>query len=248
MNLAPLRILLAISWFSGCAGRPSADAPPRREPKPEPAVAVAEAELGTIDEGAVTKVLGALQTPIAKCHLAGRARVPALWGEVGLVLRIDGRGHVRYAHVSEASTLGDRDTERCILALLIQATWPTPKDGEAEIRRSLPFAPGNEAPPLEWGPAKVLDSLAAANTVKAELEKCKVSGDLSLTGYVSSRDAGKKASKPAASDFSARFVSIGVGAKTHAGAMKADCVVEALKLLALPNPGPSQVAKVSFVL
>ena len=212
---------------------------------------LATEESGTIDEGAITRTFGALETDIFKCHQAGRKRVGGLAGDVEIVLRIKQGGKLRDAYIA-ASTVGDRETEKCILALVTKATWPTPSDGEVERRRSLRLAAGTEPPAAAWGPGKVHESIAESRPVRIALDRCKLNGELNLTGYIVPT-SGKRSSRGrdrdrSPADRSGRFLGLGVAATSSESAAKADCVVDALKSLALPSPAPSDVAKVSFSL
>ena len=255
-------IVLASFAAAGCGSAP----PPKvEEPKAEegadrppsgPTPQVAQ-ELGSIDQRAVEQTFNRLQGPLEKCHQEGRDRVEYLTGDVKVFLRVGQDGKVRYAYFEE-STLGDRDTESCILAVLGRTNWPKPQGGEAEIRNGFGWGPGGERSPTPWGPEKVIDALADAKDVKKDVAKCKtgITGDFVVTAYVEHDDSpepaaknpkkknGKKSDK---NNAGGKFKALGISPPSKEAAEKADCIVEALKPLRLPTPG-SYAAKVSFPL
>jgi hypothetical protein len=229
-------------------------------PAPPPVPQVAQ-ELGSIDQRAVEQTFNRLEGPLEKCHQEGRDRVEYLTGDVKVFLRVDQAGKVRYAYFEE-STLGDHETEACILALLGRTTWPKPQGGEAEIRNGFGWGPGGERAPTPWGPEKVIDALADAKDVKKDVAKCRsgVKGDFVVTAYVEHDDspeppaaknhksaAHKKNGKRSEKAAGGKFKALGVSPPSKDAADKVECIVEALMPLRLPTPG-SYPAKVSFAL
>jgi hypothetical protein len=245
----------------------SAPPPPPAQPKPEsddtakrpsgPTPQV-EQELGSIDQRAVERKFGALQGELEKCHQQGRDRVEYMSGDVKIFMRVGKDGKVRYSYFEE-STIGDRDTEKCILDVLGRTTWPQPQGGEAEVRNGFGWGPGGERAPTQWGPEKVIGALDEAKDVKKDVQKCKAGtkGDFIVTAYVEHDDsppdekpaakpaANKKHGKKAGKDHGGKFKAIGIIPPNKDGADKVDCIVDALKPLKLPTPG-SYAAKVTF--
>ena len=78
-----------------------------------------EQELGSIDERAVERKFDELQGKLEGCHKQGRSRVEYLAGDVKVFLRIGKDGRVKYSFFEE-STLGDRETEKCLLDLFAE--------------------------------------------------------------------------------------------------------------------------------
>jgi len=233
---------------------------PQRSGKPAPQVSQ---ELGSIDQRKVEQTFQSLQRgPLEACHTKGRERVEYLTGDVKVFLRIDGNGKVKYGYF-EDSTLGDRDTEKCILDVFSRASWPKPEGGEAEVRSGFGWGAGGEREPTTWPSDKVQSALTEAKDVKKDVEKCRsgVKADFKVTAYVEHDDAAdehaasakpkgkpKAGAKPAdKTDKSGRFKAIGVAAPSREAAEKVDCIVDALKPLELPSPG-SYAAKVTFSL
>lgn len=257
----PLFALLLLTT-GACGSKPP---PPVERPKsdeisshsgaPSPVV---EQELGSLDQRAVERKLNELQQgAIEKCHRSGRERIEYLTGDVKLFMRIGKDGKVKYAYFEE-STLGDRDTEKCILDVLSRSDWPKPVGGEGELRNGFGWGPGGERAPTPWGPEKVMTALDDAKDVKKDVEKCKagVKGDFIVTGYVEHDDSApaakhdppkKKQGKKAGKEQGGKFKALGATPPTKDGADKIDCIVDALKPLKLPTPG-SYAAKVSFPL
>lgn len=265
MNRAPLTtsaILLLAATACGSKPPPVIEEPRSEESVRGPSgpVPQVEQELGSIDQRAVEQTFNKLQGPLEKCHAQGRDRVEYLSGDVKLFMRVGKDGKVRYAYFEE-STLGDRDTEKCILDLLGRTDWPKPQGGEAEVRNGFGWPGGGERAPTPWGPEKVMTALEDAKDVKKDVGKCKsgVTGDFVVTAYVEHDDspepapgkgkgnekkADKKHSKPEAAG---KFKALGVSPPSKEGAEKIDCIVDALRPLRLPTPG-SYAAKVSFPL
>lgn len=184
-------------------------------------------ELGSIDPGDVEKAFAKIQPSLSSCHKAALKRMDFVSGDVKLFVRLDRQGKVRYAYFEESS-LGDLAFEQCLLKSLASAPWPVPDGGEAEIRKGFGFEPGDGRPPTAWGPEKVLPAIDESKDVA----KCKegISGQFVATLYV--QPDGKAGKVEAA----------GVAVPGVEGADRAQCIVDALKALALPSPG-SWVAK-----
>lgn len=278
--LAPSFAVLVVSASSllACASKPP---PPPLEPVAEdpgagksgPMPAVSQ-ELGSIDQKQVEKTFaGLVQGPLENCHKQGRDRIEVLTGDVKVFLRIDSNGKVRYGFFEE-TTMGDRETEKCILGVFSSATWPKPEGGEAEVRSGFGWGPGGEREPTTWPSDKVTVALVDAKDVKKGIDKCRagVKGDFRITAYVeasggdgASADIGTAKAKPKAKPQPAppakpakhgkngskepggKFKAIGAAPPNKEGAEKVDCIVDALKALDLPSPG-SYPAKVSFTL
>lgn len=236
---------------------------------------VMQQELGSMDLRAVEKMFdNLLNGPLeSKCHKEGRSRIEYLSGEVKLFTRVTAAGTVRYGFF-EDSTIGDRETEKCILETLQKAPWPKPIGGEGEVRNQMSWTPGSERQPSPWTADKVTTALdhAANKAVKDKVEACKAgTSGFKVTAYVEPGEiesaappepdpkdkkkpakAGKpdpKKGKPTApeAEHGGKFKAIGMAAPNKDAAEKVDCLVDALKELPLPSPG-SYAAKVEFSL
>jgi hypothetical protein len=224
-------------------------------------------ELGSIDQRKVEQTFANLVSgPLENCHKQGRDRIELLTGDVKVFLRIDGNGKMKYGFFEE-STLGDRETEKCILGVFSTASWPKPEGGEAEVRSGFGWGPGGEREPTSWPSDRVTMALVEAKAVRKDVDKCKagVKGDFTVTAYVEADESGgsdkpashgkhepktkppAKHSKKGNKELGGRFKAIGVSARSKEAAEKIDCIVDALRPLELPSPG-SYPAKVTFSL
>jgi hypothetical protein len=142
-------------------------------------------ELGSIDQRAVEQTFAKLETKLEGCHKQGRDRVEYLSGDMKVLLRIGQDGKVKYSYFDE-STIGDRETEKCILDLFGATDWPKPQGGEAEVRNGFGWSAGGERQPTPWGAEKVSAALDDDKEAKSAIAKCKagVSGDFRVTAYV----------------------------------------------------------------
>jgi hypothetical protein len=263
--------LVVLAACGGSKPPPKTEEAPTQETSTPSAEAtpVVTQELGSIDERSVVETFAKLQMPLEGCLKQGRTRLRFLSGDVKVFLRIEPSGKVKYAFF-EDSTLGDRDTEKCILDVLHNADWPKPKGGEAEVRNGFGWEPGGERPPASWESDKVTTALVESKEVKKDIDKCKsgIKGDFHVTAYVehgipappppepgAPKKKPKKPKKPEKkpkknekrAEGGGRFKSVGVAPPNKEGAEKVDCLVDALKRLEVPNPG-SYAAKVTFSL
>jgi hypothetical protein len=268
-----LATVVSMASLAGCGSSPPPKADePVKEDRPQssgPKLQMSQ-ELGSIDQRKVEQTFASLVSgTLESCHKQGRDRVEYLTGDVKVFLRIDGNGRVKYGFF-EDSTLGDRDTEKCIMGIFNGTAWPKPEGGEAEVRSGFGWGPGGEREPTAWSSDKVTTALVESKDVKKDVDKCKrgVSGDFRVTAYVEAGEAGgssdgaggkpgktKPGPKPkhasgkggAAKESGGRFKAIGIAPPSKDGADKVDCLVDALKALDLPSPG-SYAAKVTFSL
>lgn len=269
-KIVPIVLILAGAGMA-CGGAPelpkvedpvSQQGGTTRKSGPTPQVSQ---ELGSIDQRKVEQTFSGLQQgALETCHKQGRDRIEFMTGDVKVFLRIDQSGKVRYGYF-EDSTLGDRETEKCILSELSRASWPKPEGGEAEVRSGFGWGGGGEREPTNWSSDKVQGALVDSKDVKKDVAKCKsgIKGDFKVTAYVEHDDTAPTASdpKPASTpatkpkpkgkkdgkDKGGKFKAIGMSAPNKEAAEKIDCLVDALKPLELPSPG-SYAAKVTFSL
>jgi hypothetical protein len=185
-SLLPVSLLLVVAC--GSSPPPKVEEPVKEDSHREssgPKLQMSQ-ELGSIDQRKVEQTFSSLVNgTLENCHKQGRDRVEYLTGDVKVFLRIDGTGRVKYGFF-EDSTLGDRETEKCIMGVFNGTTWPKPDGGEAEVRSGFGWGPGGEREPTSWSSDKVTSALADAKDVKKDVDKCKrgVSGDFRVTAYV----------------------------------------------------------------
>jgi hypothetical protein len=243
--------LVALSTLAACGGSP----PPKEPEAPVAAAAPAPAaapmkssqELGTIDEDATNRTFQSLQDKLLGCQKDGMSRVEFLAGDARFFLRIAQDGSVRWAFL-EDSTLGDRDTEKCMLQVLTSARWPQPDGGEAEVQKSLSFDGGDARPPVSWRADKVASVVASEGDGAV---KCKggTRGVFKVTAYVQPGAAGASGHKHKHADGggSGKVMAVGVAPPNKDSESKADCIADAVKDWKMPSPG-GYAAKVTFSL
>jgi hypothetical protein len=188
ITLSTAVTLLAVSACGGSKPPPKTEETAKEETtiKPEGGGGAAVSqELGSIDQRAVEQTLAKLETKLETCHKQGRERIEYLSGEMKVFLRVGQDGKVKYGYFDE-STLGDRETEKCILDLFAATDWPKPQGGEAEVKNAFGWTAGSERQPTPWTPDKVSSALEDDKDAKKAIEKCKsgVTGDFRVTAYV----------------------------------------------------------------
>lgn len=188
-------------------------------------------EIGGLNEEKVNSAFESSLSGLERCLQQGSSRVEFLGGSVSFFVKIDSAGKVDGAYL-EKSTLGDRDTEKCMLDALRSRKWPKPVGGEHGLaRKSFDFDPPNDvrAPAnydeehLNKGLGKISNKLASCKSGKGSYE---------ATMYV-------------ATDGS--VMSASVTPPNEDGENSVDCLVSTLKSASFPSPG-SWPAKVTFTL
>lgn len=222
--------------LAGCGG---SEQPPKTqddaeviEERPRAERLQASSEIGALDETRVEKTFKSALPALQSCLGKGAERVEFLGGGVSFFLKIDGLGKVAHAHL-EKSTLGDRETEKCMLSALRKKSWPGAVGGDHGLaRKSFEFDPPNDVrPPTDWDGGE-LDT--ALEKVKDAVAECKSgsSGPFEATAYVSTDGSVLAAS---------------VTPPDEPGEAAVDCLVDALKAAQFSSPG-SWPGKVSFQL
>ncbi|HMJ15725.1 MAG TPA: AgmX/PglI C-terminal domain-containing protein [Polyangiaceae bacterium] len=192
----------------------------------------ASAEIGALDEAAVDRTFRKTLSGLEGCLHAGARRVEFIGGQVSFYIEVDSSGSLSHARLEE-STLGDRETEKCMLGVLRGKRWPKPVGGDiGYARKSFDFDPPNDVrPPTEWESERLSEAL---EKLGPELEECKqgASGRFKATLYVATDGTP---------------LSVGVTPPDATGEGALDCLADALKNTSYPSPG-SWPAKVSFEL
>jgi len=232
--VSALTLLISAACGGGTENTPAksaADDDAPSEHADRPAMA-ASAEIGALDEGKVTQTFQAAQSDLQRCLSQGASRNELEGGDIAFLVKIGTDGRVVHAH-AEKSTLGDRDTEKCMLGALKKRSWPPPQGGDVGLaRNSFSFDMPNDArPPTAWDPSRVSDALS---DMASKIASCKsrAHGDVTATVYV---------------DPDGAATSVGIAATDDSIEDAADCFVSALKDGKYPSPG-SWPAKVTFPL
>lgn len=233
--LSPFAVIaVSLGTALGCASK----TPPPKEPtaespttKDEALVLTADSEIGGMNEEASDAAFRQASSKLQGCYEAGQSRIELLAGEVNFLVRVDHSG--TGTPVIERSTLGDLETERCMVKVLAAQKWPPPVGGRiGEARRPFVFeAPSDLRPAVDWNVEEIEDVLA---DLSETISQCKgTSGEsFEATIYVD-RDGTVLSAGMAASDSG----SLGV----------AECLTDALRRATFPSPG-SWPAKATFAL
>jgi hypothetical protein len=231
MKAPRLAALLGFPLLLACGG---SEAPPKEpenakeEPHEVKLALKTRSELGTVDPGAVQAAFHKLADKFVECQKQGLERLEVLSGNVKFFLRIADDGSAKWAYLEDGSDVGDRETEKCLVGVVMGARWPRPDGGEAEARYSIEL-PATGRPPTDWSSDKIAATLGKHGDA---IDRCKGgAGGFHATMYVG--PGGK-------------VLAAGVVPPGKDGDDKAECLVKVLeKMKGLPSPG-SWPAKVSF--
>jgi hypothetical protein len=228
-------LVCALTLTLGCGG---GDPPPKTagdveiEPEDgrEGAPLDVSSEIGALDEDKVNEAFSGSIKELQRCLNQGSERVEFIGGAVSFYVKVDGSGKLSHAHLEQTS-LGDRETEKCMLDVLKRKSWPPPVGGEeGYARKSFDFDPPNDVrPPTEWSSDRVSETLEEKSD---EISKCKNGsrGAFKATMYVSTQG---------------EALSVGIAPPDESGEAAVDCLVEVVKGASYPKPG-SWPAKVTF--
>jgi hypothetical protein len=208
----------------------TADSEPESHEERGSSVSVSS-EIGGLDETKVNAAFESSLSGLQRCLQQGSTRVEFLGGQVSFFVKIDTAGKVDGAYL-EKSTLGDRDTEKCMLDALRSRSWPKPIGGDHGLaRKSFDFDPPNDVrPPADYDQEHLSKAL---DKISDKVASCKgAKGSYEATIYV-------------ATDGS--VLAAGVTPPDEVGEESVDCLVSTLKSAAFPSPG-SWPAKVTFPL
>lgn len=212
-----------------CTSAPIAGPPPTAAPEAERREEASfEQSVGAMNEHDVERAFGKLQAAVSRCVARGAARVEAIGGSFELSLRILPTGETESAHLSR-STLGDRETERCILQAALDKTWPRPKGGVGEASHE--YTIESSVAVTEWTSGRLKPVMPQ---IHEKVAKCvmPLAGTWHATLYISQ---------------SGRVASSGVAPPDAQSAEQADCLVAVLNKFRF-GPQRSKLSKVSFTI
>lgn len=225
-----VRVGLATAGLAGlvaCAGA-AAEQPPAEEGKRRPAgpAMVVEGETGGLNQHDVESAFLSLHPKVERCIAQGMERIGALGGTFKVTMRIAPDGTAHSVFLSE-STLGDRDTESCILDQIRAKSWPEPLGGDGIAEHE--FAVDAQEP------AAALDSddfRPAMRFIRRKVHPClrRVRGRFVATLYISR---------------SGQVRAAGIAPPSPEGEEQADCVAEALRKFNFGRQR-SRLSKVTF--
>ncbi|MEZ4391239.1 MAG: AgmX/PglI C-terminal domain-containing protein [Polyangiales bacterium] len=188
-----------------------------------------EGQLGTIPVDNVRRVVREANEGLAACFHRRLEALPCLAGRVDLKLRVGVDGAVRWA-LPVASTMGDREVERCMVEHAGTLRFSAPCGGEAEVATSLEMDGGPDARPAVSWPATRLTATLRAR--RAQLAACRGAyrGEVRVSAYVA-RDGSVAAAGASVDDAEGYTVS--------------ECALAEIRSWRLPSPG-SWYARVNF--
>lgn len=182
---------------------------------------------GTLTQHEIQSALEPRMPRFLRCVERRLAELEVLSGTVSLAFHVALDGRV-VAVTPHASTLGDRDTERCILEVAAATRFPPPHGGEADLTWPLevPIDPDVRAP-VELGSEAAQALVASAGgTLRAECG----GAPLVVTAYV---------------DPDGRVLAAGAAAPDGATSSELDCATAGVRTWRFASPG-SYLGKVSF--
>ncbi len=233
MKRAALASLLFTVAACSSPAPPPSDGPKNDGPAPtrQQVVPSVESEVGALDATKVQAVFDGAAGALKQCYAQGVGRNELLAGDVKLAVRVAQDGSTKYAFLKE-STLGDRATEECMLAVVRRQTWPKPVGGkEGNADTSFGFDPGDEnRPPVEWSEARMGDAYKKAKPALAKCRSDAGAGPLKVTLYVSTEG---------------QATSVGLSGVDAKSEDAARCVIGLLSGLKYASPG-SYAAKVTI--
>lgn len=226
----------AAACAAACGG---AETPPAQSPgagpgesshRPARSGMTAESEIGALDPDRVNRIFSDSLGHLQQCLHSGASRVEFLGGQIAFFIKVGADGRLLHAH-AEQSTLGDRETEKCMLDALKSRRWPPPEGGHVGLAQtSFDFdMPNDVRPPTPWDGSEIGEAVGA---LSAELNQCKqgTPGAFVATMYV---------------DTEGTALAVGIAPPSEEGEPAVDCLAEVLKSATYPSPG-SWPAKVTF--
>ncbi len=230
-----MKRVIWIAAVLGCGGgntdAPHVEAAPTATATVQHNAPVVHQELGSIDDRAVSNTFQDLGPTFQQCQSSALKRLPYMSGVVKFFMRVGEDGRTKWTYL-EQSTLGDYDTEKCLLDTLEAAQWPKPIGGDATVERDLTFDPDGRQP-ADWPPDKVAATLGKHKKTTDKCTDATPNTKYNVTAYVEPH--GKEG----------KVTGVGVAVSNKEGAPQTKCIVDAVKAMKMPSPG-SYAAKVAF--
>jgi hypothetical protein len=232
--LVPLSLSYLLCFGCGGPEKPAAQpASERTEDDYDPTrIVSATAEIGAMPEDATIYAFKDSWPDIQDCFKEGTERLEFIGGHIEVQVVVDSTGHPSHIFARN-STLGDRNTEKCMFAALRKAPWPAPVGGPiGEAENSFDFeVAGDVRPPVEWETDRVRPVL---QNYADGISQCKraTAGTFTATVYV---------------DTTGSAMGAGIAPPDKEGEAASDCLIDILSEAKYPSPG-SWPAKVSFTL
>lgn len=241
-------VVVAAMVVMGCGGEPEPTAVETQETAGDEGLEGVDdgmgtsGTLGTIPQFAIESSLQGRQRRFLRCFTEAWKRNDLIGGEIRFVFRADAEGAVRWVYPA-SSSVGDHETERCLLEVARGATFPPPGSGEAEFTWSLSVDPMEDVrPPVAMEAGEMEDEIS--ENAAAALEECAPDGSASyrVTAYV--KPGGAVLAAGLATRAEAEALP-GAEPPPEVAAEAVQCVVDHVEGWELPDPG-SYPGKISF--
>lgn len=227
-------VLLALACSATGTPPPAPLPPPPLAPAlppPRPSMG-ASAELGGLDERAAEQSFRDSLEGLEACIQDGVQRLEFIGGSIEFAVKVDATSHPADVWAAD-STLGERETEKCMFNALRSVSWPAPQGGLFGIaRNSFDFRPRRGVKvPAVWDAGRVARVLARLD---GRISECRGerAEPLLITLYIGE---------------GGRALGGGAASEGPVDERAVDCIVEAL--LAADYPAPEQSpTKVRFQL
>lgn len=222
--------------LSACSSPPKPAAAPS-EPEPEAEAPVqpsggmgAMAEIGGLDEKKVRASFESALDGLQSCLSEGSRLNEMMGGSIEFAVKVNAEREAANVWAVESS-LGQRETERCMFDALRQVSWPAPVGGMFGIaKNSFEFdLPKGVKPPTAWDAGRVSD---VVEELGPKMDECTGGrhGDVLVTLYVGA---------------DGKAISGGASSNSETEDDAVDCVLGALLSASYPSPG-DYPAKVRF--
>lgn len=229
MNRSLLPIAFCASTWVACSAstetavqQPDDGSTPTNTGRTGPSVGV-EAEVGAMNEAAVTSAFQKASTGMLGCLKKASSRLPYISGVAAVYVRVDSAGSVKYTFMKRSS-LGDHETEQCMLDVIRKQSWPAPVGGkEGFAENELTFDPPDRVRmPVTWSEGDAGKGVDDAKKVLASCKSKTSSGKLTATLYVETDGS---------------VLASGVSGEQAGTAEAGRCVADGLKSVKLGSPG-----------
>lgn len=227
----------AVALALGACASPQKPAAAPREPEPEAEAPVqqsdgmgAMAEIGGLDEKKVRASFESALEGLQTCVSEGSRQNEMMGGSIEFAVKVNAKREAASVWAVESS-LGQRETERCMFDALRQVSWPAPIGGVYGIAKtSFEFdLPKGVKPPTMWDAGRVSE---VVDELAPQMDECTGGrhGDVLVTLYVGA---------------DGKAISGGASSSNETEAEAVDCVLGALLSAEYPRPG-DYPAKVRF--
>jgi len=182
---------------------------------------------GTLSQQEIQNALEPRMMKFSRCVQKRSGDVEWVSGAMAFEFKIALSGAVASVYPKQSS-MGDRETERCMLEVAQGTRFPAPHGGEAEFSWSLEVPLDSDIrAPVPWTAAQ---AGAVVSERGPELSARCGAGPYDLTAYV---------------DVEGKVVAVGGAVQSEASAQQLDCVTQAVQGWVFPSPG-SYAAKLNF--